>query len=195
MRPRGTPITAGRSRLDIETAKRIAPATAAAIASATPIASRRPEAPAKVPAAIASPTPWQIARKRLMSAKRLAPHTQTGRRPSGFASAEAGGPVAPRELHLERAIGLDVQLRATAKLRALRVHDDPREILRVELQDVLEILGMPYTGPGVASCIRCMDKVLAKHLFRAAGIPTPDWVGRSTRPPSGSSGPRMPLEE
>src|SRR3954454_1763068 len=136
MRPRGTRITAGGSRLDIEMAKRIGPATAAAIASTTPIASRRPEAPAKVPAAIASPTPWQIARKRLMSAKRLAPHTQTGRRPSGFASAEAGGSVAPREPHLERAVGLDVQLRAAAQLRALRVHDDPREVLRVEPQDV-----------------------------------------------------------
>jgi len=43
-------------------------------------------------------------------------------------------------------------------------------------QELLEILGIPYTGPGVASCIRCMDKVLAKHLLRAAGIPTPDWV-------------------
>ena len=43
-------------------------------------------------------------------------------------------------------------------------------------QELLEILGIPYTGPGVASCIRCMDKVLAKHLFRMAGIPTPDWV-------------------
>ncbi len=43
-------------------------------------------------------------------------------------------------------------------------------------QELLEILGIPYTGPGVAACIRCMDKVLAKHLLRAAGIPTPDWV-------------------
>jgi D-alanine-D-alanine ligase len=43
-------------------------------------------------------------------------------------------------------------------------------------QELLEILGIPYTGPGVASCIRCMDKVLAKHLMRAAAIPTPDWV-------------------
>jgi len=43
-------------------------------------------------------------------------------------------------------------------------------------QELLEILGIPYTGPGVASCIRCMDKVLAKHLMREAGIPTPDWV-------------------
>jgi D-alanine-D-alanine ligase len=43
-------------------------------------------------------------------------------------------------------------------------------------QELLEILGIPYTGPGVAACMRCMDKVLAKHLFRAADIPTPDWV-------------------
>jgi D-alanine-D-alanine ligase len=43
-------------------------------------------------------------------------------------------------------------------------------------QELLEILGIPYTGPGVAACIRCMDKVLAKHLLRAAGIPTPDWA-------------------
>jgi D-alanine-D-alanine ligase len=43
-------------------------------------------------------------------------------------------------------------------------------------QELLEILGIPYTGPRVAACIRCMDKVLAKHLFRESGIPTPDWV-------------------
>jgi D-alanine-D-alanine ligase len=43
-------------------------------------------------------------------------------------------------------------------------------------QELLEILGIPYTGPGVAACIRCMDKVLAKHQLRGAGIPTPDWV-------------------
>jgi D-alanine-D-alanine ligase len=44
------------------------------------------------------------------------------------------------------------------------------------VQELLEILAIPYTGPGVASCIRCMDKVVAKHEMRAAGIPTPDWV-------------------
>jgi D-alanine-D-alanine ligase len=44
------------------------------------------------------------------------------------------------------------------------------------VQELLEILGIPYTGPGVAACMRCLDKVLAKHELRAAGIPTPDWV-------------------
>jgi D-alanine-D-alanine ligase len=43
------------------------------------------------------------------------------------------------------------------------------------VQELLEILGIPYTGPGVAACERCADKVKAKQLFRAAGIPTPDW--------------------
>jgi D-alanine-D-alanine ligase len=44
------------------------------------------------------------------------------------------------------------------------------------VQELLEIVGIPYTGPRVAACVRCMDKVVAKHEIRAAGIPTPDWV-------------------
>jgi D-alanine-D-alanine ligase len=43
------------------------------------------------------------------------------------------------------------------------------------VQELLEILGIPFTGPGVAACARCMDKVWAKHDLRAAGVPTPDW--------------------
>jgi D-alanine-D-alanine ligase len=42
-------------------------------------------------------------------------------------------------------------------------------------QELLEILGIPFTGPGVAACGRCMDKVLAKQELRGAGVPTPDW--------------------
>jgi len=44
------------------------------------------------------------------------------------------------------------------------------------VQELLEILGIPYTGPGVAACGRCMDKVAAKHELREAGLPTPDWA-------------------
>jgi D-alanine-D-alanine ligase len=44
------------------------------------------------------------------------------------------------------------------------------------VQELLEILGIPYTGPGVAACVRCMDKVVCKHELRGAGLPTPDWV-------------------
>jgi D-alanine-D-alanine ligase len=43
------------------------------------------------------------------------------------------------------------------------------------VQELLEILGIPFTGPPVAACARCMDKVLAKHDLRGAGVPTPDW--------------------
>jgi D-alanine-D-alanine ligase len=44
------------------------------------------------------------------------------------------------------------------------------------VQELLEILGLPYTGPGVAACALCMDKVAAKHEMRTAGLPTPDWA-------------------
>ena len=44
------------------------------------------------------------------------------------------------------------------------------------VQELLEILDLPYTGPGVAACALCMDKVAAKHEMRAGGVPTPDWA-------------------
>jgi D-alanine-D-alanine ligase len=47
------------------------------------------------------------------------------------------------------------------------------------VQELLEILGIPYTGPGVLACIRCMDKVLAKHLLVEAGVPTPEFFAFS----------------
>jgi D-alanine-D-alanine ligase len=43
------------------------------------------------------------------------------------------------------------------------------------VQELLEVLAIPYTGSGVAACVRCWDKVLAKHLLIAEGIPTPDF--------------------
>ena len=41
------------------------------------------------------------------------------------------------------------------------------------VQELLEILGIPYTGSGVLGCARSIDKVLAKLLLAEAGIPTP----------------------
>jgi D-alanine-D-alanine ligase len=41
------------------------------------------------------------------------------------------------------------------------------------VQELLEILEIPYTGPGVLACERAMDKVVAKAHFEAAGIATP----------------------
>jgi D-alanine-D-alanine ligase len=43
------------------------------------------------------------------------------------------------------------------------------------VQELLEILDIPYTGSGVLACVRAMDKVLAKHLMLEAGIPTPEF--------------------
>ncbi len=43
------------------------------------------------------------------------------------------------------------------------------------VQELLEVMGIPYTGSGVSACIRTLDKVLAKHAMRDRGIPTPDF--------------------
>jgi D-alanine-D-alanine ligase len=47
------------------------------------------------------------------------------------------------------------------------------------VQELLEIVGVPYTGSGVSACIRCADKVVAKHAMRDAGLPTPDFFSFS----------------
>jgi D-alanine-D-alanine ligase len=79
------------------------------------------------------------------------------------------------------AVGIDVGPELVARLRAERP-----DVVFIALhgpggedgtaQELLEILDLPYTGPGVAACALCMDKVAAKHEMRAAGIPTPDWA-------------------
>jgi D-alanine-D-alanine ligase len=43
------------------------------------------------------------------------------------------------------------------------------------VQELLEILGIPYTASGVSACMRCADKVLSKHAMLDAGIATPDF--------------------
>ena len=47
------------------------------------------------------------------------------------------------------------------------------------VQELLEAVGIPYTLSGVSACIRCADKVLAKHLLRDGDIPTPDFFAFS----------------
>jgi D-alanine-D-alanine ligase len=49
------------------------------------------------------------------------------------------------------------------------------------LQGLLQWLEIPYTGSGVMASAIAMDKVRSKHLFRAAGIPTPDYAVIATR--------------
>ena len=47
------------------------------------------------------------------------------------------------------------------------------------VQELLELLGIPYTASGPSACMRCMDKVVAKHALRDAGVPTPDFYAFS----------------
>ena len=56
-------------------------------------------------------------------------------------------------------------------------------------QELLEILGIPFTGPGAAACARCIDKVLAKHDDARPPASPPPTGSPSTRPPSASSAP------
>jgi len=43
------------------------------------------------------------------------------------------------------------------------------------VQGALELLGIPYTGPGVLASSVAMDKVMTKRIWRAEGLPTPAW--------------------
>jgi len=42
-----------------------------------------------------------------------------------------------------------------------------------EVQALLDVMGMPYTGSGAAASRRAMDKALTKQVFDTHGIPTP----------------------
>jgi D-alanine-D-alanine ligase len=77
-------------------------------------------------------------------------------------------------------VGIDIGADLVARLRALApdaafVALHGRDGEDGTVQELLDVLAIPYTGSGVAACVRCWDKVLAKHLLRAAGIPTPDF--------------------
>ena len=50
------------------------------------------------------------------------------------------------------------------------------------VQGLLECLGIPYTGSGVLASALAMDKKQSKWIFRAHGLPTPDFeVARPRR--------------
>jgi D-alanine-D-alanine ligase len=44
------------------------------------------------------------------------------------------------------------------------------------LQGLLELISLPYVGPGVLSSAVCMDKDVAKRLARDANIPVAKWI-------------------
>ncbi len=43
------------------------------------------------------------------------------------------------------------------------------------VQGALELLGMPYTGPGVMASAVAMDKLMTKRIWVAEGLSTPAW--------------------
>ena len=77
-------------------------------------------------------------------------------------------------------VGVDVGLDLVARLReeapdAAFVALHGRDGEDGTVQELLEILAIPYTGSGILACSRAMDKVLTKHLLLDAGVPTPEF--------------------
>jgi D-alanine-D-alanine ligase len=48
------------------------------------------------------------------------------------------------------------------------------------IQELLQLMDIPYTGPGPLSSIIGFNKVLSKELFMANGIPTPRYFSLSS---------------
>ncbi|UCE67902.1 MAG: D-alanine--D-alanine ligase [Candidatus Zixiibacteriota bacterium] len=48
------------------------------------------------------------------------------------------------------------------------------------IQALLDIVGIPYTGSGVLASAVAMDKVAAKRIVSAAGVPTPDYFVKAS---------------
>jgi D-alanine-D-alanine ligase len=44
------------------------------------------------------------------------------------------------------------------------------------VQGLLEMLAIPYTGPGILTSALAMDKTMAKTVWRSQGLPTPRWT-------------------
>ena len=44
------------------------------------------------------------------------------------------------------------------------------------IQGALELMGIPYTGPGVMASALAMDKIMTKRVLGAMGIPTPEYT-------------------
>ena len=48
------------------------------------------------------------------------------------------------------------------------------------VQGVLELLGIPFTGPDARASALAWDKSVVKGVWRRQGIPTPDWISLSS---------------
>lgn len=89
-------------------------------------------------------------------------------------------PVPPSETDLARLGGSALALASeAADIRGvdvvfLALHGGAGEDGRV--QAVLDLAGLAYTGSNHIASAAAMDKDLSKRLFRAAGVPTADWL-------------------
>ncbi len=78
------------------------------------------------------------------------------------------------------AIGFDPALQSLHELRTLGVR---RAFIALHgrmgedgtVQGALELLGIPYTGPGVLASALAIDKHMTKRLWQCEGLPTPAW--------------------
>jgi len=110
-----------------------------------------------------------------------------------------GGLSAEREVSVAtgEAIGASLDARGYATV-PIFMDSDVDQILRQEpidaafialhgaygedgcIQGMLEIMGIPYTGPGVAESALAMDKLKAKELFRLHNLKTPPYYCATT---------------
>ena len=105
-----------------------------------------------------------------------------------------GGRSAEREVSLMSGQGVLAALRARGVdahafdpaeqgLEALRAQGVQRCFIALHgrfgedgtVQGALELLGIPYTGPGVMASAVAMDKLMTKRIWLAEGLPTPAW--------------------
>jgi D-alanine-D-alanine ligase len=104
-----------------------------------------------------------------------------GARIVGKTLAELGHSV--RMFDPQTAFGDLVQTAGQADFAFICLHGAPGE--DGLLQSMLDAVGCPYQGSGPAGSFLAMHKAAAKILLRANGLPTPDWVLLTKRPPSG----------
>ncbi len=67
-----------------------------------------------------------------------------------------------------------IEICRAADITFLALHGEEGE--NGEIQAVLDVNAIPYTGSGYLGCALAMNKTLSKKLFQASGIPTPPGI-------------------
>ena len=119
----------------------------------------------------------------------------SGRRPKGRVGVLMGGTSAEREVSLTTgsailkalleggvdAVGIDTQgawreelSREKVSTAFIALHGRGGE--DGTIQGALELMGIPYTGPGVLASALAMDKIMTKRVLMSRAIPTPGFM-------------------